>query len=120
METARVYQLRISLDEIQPPIWRRIQVPAEISLFKLHFILQLTMGWTTSHLHEYQTNGRVYGDPDNDEFDEFDIQDERDYQLQQVLQEAGVILGENYPLPMVDHSLARKKALEAFEVIKGE
>ncbi|GAB4141924.1 MAG: deoxyribodipyrimidine photo-lyase [Planctomycetaceae bacterium] len=37
-----------------------------------------------------------------------------------VLQEAGVILGENYPLPMVDHSLARKKALEAFEVIKGE
>jgi hypothetical protein len=90
MENKHVYQLKINLNEIQPSIWRRIQVPAEISLFKLHFILQLAMGWTNSHLHEYQIEGRVYGDPDNDEFGEFDIQDERDYQLQQVLPDAGV------------------------------
>jgi hypothetical protein len=90
MEKKHIYQFKISLDKVQPSIWRRIQVPAETSLFKLHFILQLTMGWTNSHLHEYRIDGRVYGNPNNDEFDEFDIQDERDYQLQQVLPEAGV------------------------------
>ncbi|MBN1666412.1 MAG: plasmid pRiA4b ORF-3 family protein [Anaerolineales bacterium] len=90
MEKKHVYQLKISLDEIQPTIWRRIQVPADTSLFQLHFILQLTMGWTNSHLHEYQIDGHTYGDPDNDEFNEFDIRDERDYQLQQVLPTTGL------------------------------
>lgn len=92
MSKDRVYQLKIRLDEIQPTIWRRIQVPAEISLFKLHFILQLAMGWTNSHLHEYLIDGHYYGIPDKDGLDERGIRDERDYQLQQVIRDAGVEL----------------------------
>jgi deoxyribodipyrimidine photo-lyase len=36
-----------------------------------------------------------------------------------VLRDAGVRLGETYPAPIVDHSVARKRALAAFEQIKG-
>lgn len=114
METVRIYQLKISLDRIQPSIWRRIQVPADVSLFKLHFILQLSMGWTNSHLHEYQIDGRVFGDPDNDEFGEFDIKDERDYQLQQVLPDAGVEFSYLYDFgDSWQHNLLLEAILEA-------
>ncbi len=89
MKEKRVYQLMIELDEIQPLIWRRIQVPAEISLFELHFVLQLAMGWTNSHLHEYIIDGHYYSCPDDYEDDFREIRDECDYQLQQVLLDVG-------------------------------
>ncbi len=46
-----VYQFKISLNEIQPPIWRRIQVPGNYSFWDLHVAIQDAMGWTDSHLH---------------------------------------------------------------------
>lgn len=55
----RVYRLHISLLEIEPLIWRRVQVPANISLRRLHDVFQIAMGWTDSHLHEF-TIGDVH------------------------------------------------------------
>jgi len=37
----------------KPPIWRRITVPADITLPDLHFVLQIVMGWYDSHLHGF-------------------------------------------------------------------
>jgi hypothetical protein len=59
----RVYQLKVTLRDIRPPIWRRIQVISDITLFDLHGILQTVMGWTNSHLHEFDVFGDPYGDP---------------------------------------------------------
>jgi len=59
----RLYQFKIKLKDIHPPIWRRIQIK-DCSLDKLHEHIQTAMGWTNSHLHQFKIDGTVYGDPD--------------------------------------------------------
>ena len=79
------YQLKITLDEIQPPIWRRVVVPADISLAALHDVVQIAMGWTNSHLHAFEIDGQRYGRPDHmDGFD--DVLDERRHLLGQLVE----------------------------------
>jgi len=58
------YQLRISLDDISPAIWRRVTVPASATLRRLHGVIQKAMGWTNSHLHMFEFDGRQLGRPD--------------------------------------------------------
>jgi Plasmid pRiA4b ORF-3-like protein len=58
-----VYQLKVTLKYSKPPIWRRIQVPADISLGELHNILQTVMGWEDDHLHSFTAGGIDYGPP---------------------------------------------------------
>ncbi|MDP9314304.1 MAG: plasmid pRiA4b ORF-3 family protein [Chloroflexota bacterium] len=48
-----IHQLKVSLRDSKPPIWRRVQVPSDMTLSKLHNILQVVMGWTDSHLHQF-------------------------------------------------------------------
>ena len=59
----RLYQFKITLKEIEPPVWRRIQVK-DCSLDKLHERIQTAMGWTNSHLHQFRIGGVIYGDPE--------------------------------------------------------
>ena len=58
-----VYQLKITLRDIRPPVWRRVQVK-DCTLAKLHDIIQTVMGWTESHLHAFEIGGEQYGEPD--------------------------------------------------------
>ena len=58
-----VYQLKITLKDFRPPIWRRVQVNSDITLGKLHQIIQASMGWTNSHLHGFSIGGVEYGQP---------------------------------------------------------
>ncbi len=60
----RIYQLKITLQRIRPPIWRRIQVPSDITLPRLHDVLQIVMGWSDYHLHVFKIGGTEYGMPD--------------------------------------------------------
>ena len=59
-EPEAVYQLKVTLDGIRPSIWRRIQVRGDITLFKLHKILQVVMGWYNCHLHQFVIIGECY------------------------------------------------------------
>jgi hypothetical protein len=59
----RLYQFRVTLLHIAPPIWRRIQVK-DCSVDKLHECIQTAMGWTNSHLHRFEIQGIVCGDPE--------------------------------------------------------
>jgi hypothetical protein len=85
-----IYQLKISLKGLQPPIWRRIQIPGDISLFKLHFLIQIAMGWTNSHLHEFIIDNQSYGSPEDDEWGSRGTRDENKYQLEQVIPGKGI------------------------------
>ena len=78
-----IYQIKVTLMDSKPPIWRRIQVSADVSLAKLHQILQVVMGWTDSHLHQFVIGGKSYGQPDPDYGSE--MADERRYKLSQVV-----------------------------------
>lgn len=72
----RVYQFRITLKEIKPPVWRRIQVPEVYSFWDLHVAIQDSMGWLDCHLHEFamenpSTGEKEYvGIPLEDDFDD--------------------------------------------------
>jgi hypothetical protein len=65
-DTATVFRLKVRLRDVRPPIWRRIEVPGNVTFAKLHHILQAAMGWTDSHLHEFIVGGRHIGRPGDD------------------------------------------------------
>jgi len=88
MPTAKtIYQMKVMLIGSKPPIWRRILVPDTITLHQLHTILQIVMGWTNSHLHQFIIDGDYYGDPDDDEYNE--MQNEKRYRLNQFVARKG-------------------------------
>jgi hypothetical protein len=51
---SRVYQFRITLEDIKPPVWRRIQVPETYTFWDLHVAIQDVMGWSDYHLHQFK------------------------------------------------------------------
>ncbi len=57
----RVYQFKITLKHIRPPIWRRIQVPETYSFWDLHVAIQDAMGWLDYHLHQFEMVNRSTG-----------------------------------------------------------
>jgi hypothetical protein len=65
------YQLKITLELVKPAVWRRVSVPGNASLGWLHAVIQLAMGWTNSHLHQFEAGGRLFSDP-SVHFAEFD------------------------------------------------
>jgi hypothetical protein len=59
--TVRVYQLKISLRDITPLIWRRLLVTSDTTIARLHAVLQIAMGWEDLHLHQFRIHGKTYG-----------------------------------------------------------
>ena len=57
----KVYQLKVSLRDISPMIWRRLLVASDTSIAQLHTILQIAMGWEDLHLHRFRVHGKDYG-----------------------------------------------------------
>ena len=60
MPNTRAYQLEITLRDVHPPIWRRLEVPALLPLPVLHDAFQVAMGWTDSHLHLFRAGDRIW------------------------------------------------------------
>lgn len=56
------YQLKITLDSIKPPIWRRVLVP-DCTLADLHEVIQVAMGWEEAHMHEFVIGQRRFQTP---------------------------------------------------------
>ena len=76
-----VYQFKISLQGAKPPIWRRVLVPDMVTLADLHEIIQLTMGWFDSHLHQFRIGRTSYGPELDDDWGMETIANEEDYTL---------------------------------------
>jgi hypothetical protein len=83
------YQLKVTLLGFHPAIWRRVEIPASLRLCCLHNAIQVVMGWTDSHLHQFEKDGKNWGVPEWDEFDELDLIDERKTPISMVLQREG-------------------------------
>lgn len=86
----KVYQLKITLSGISPPIWRRVAVPPDATLGELHDVIQGVMGWYDEHLHEFTDGkGRRFGPRDPDfEFDDEDLVEEEEVLIGNVLRRA--------------------------------
>lgn len=66
--TKQIYQLRITLQDVEPPIWRIIQIPSTCDFWVLHSFIQDAFGWTNSHMHQF-----IYKDVNSDDPIEFGI-----------------------------------------------
>lgn len=83
-------RLHVELRHVRPKVWRRLLVPDTVSLAKLHRVLQAAMGWTNSHLHQFEVGRARYGQPmpDWDLMDDEPIVDERRVTLADALSSA--------------------------------
>ena len=54
---ARGFRVRVDLHGSKPPVWRRLELPGDLTLPRLHDVIQSAMGWTNSHLHRFRTGG---------------------------------------------------------------
>lgn len=79
-----IYQLKAMLRGSKPPIWRRFLTADTTSLPILHGTLQIIMGWTDSHLHQFVADGQFYGVPDP-EWGLEDVIEESSIKLKQLL-----------------------------------
>jgi hypothetical protein len=79
-----IIQLRVTLEEVEPLVWRRLLVPGNAKLAKLHDMVQVAMGWTNSHLHQFMIGNAVYG-MHADDYPEHEI----DYQEVTILDAVG-------------------------------
>ena len=109
-----IYQIKVTLLGSSPPIWRRLLVPAGLTLEQLHHVLQAAMGWDDDHLHEFSTRGRRFGRPDPD--DRFmgvsDAENERTVQLFNVLRRVGAKILYTYDFgDGWEHSIVLEKRL---------
>jgi len=59
-----IYQIKVTLLGTDPAIWRRVLVPADLTLEQLHNVLQLAMGWEDCHMHEFRIGQQRFGKPD--------------------------------------------------------
>jgi hypothetical protein len=83
----RLHQIKVELAGVRPPVWRRVLLSPEITLGKLHRVLQAVMGWEDSHAHAFVQDGRTYSDP-RFELDG-NVLDERSVSLGEILAEPG-------------------------------
>jgi hypothetical protein len=118
-EKEKVYQLKITLVESDPEIWRRVLVSADTSLGKLHRIVQTAMGWTNTHLHEFIVKGVSYGSADP-EMEMDDSEDEDETRLAYVAPRARSVLRYIYDFgDGWEHKITVEKIAEGDERFSG-
>lgn len=79
----RIFHLLVTLSDVAPPVWRRVQVPGGYTLDRVHRVIQHAMGWQDCHLHSFEINGAQYGEPDPD--GELLLRDELEIRLDAVV-----------------------------------
>lgn len=84
-----VYQVLVTLHRIEPPIWRRLLLPSDMRLGKLHRVLQCIFDWENYHLHQFVVGDTFYGVPDPEWGDDLPMRDERTVPLSRVLKQVG-------------------------------
>lgn len=88
MTAATIVRLKITLDDVEPKVLRRIEIPLSIRLDRLHLTIQAAMGWTNSHLYEIRARDVGWGMVDPDWGD--GPLDARKAKLVDVLEDVGV------------------------------
>ncbi|MBS1252199.1 MAG: hypothetical protein MAG451_01237 [Anaerolineales bacterium] len=107
-----IYQLKVTLEDFRPTIWRQIQVPGIVDLWMLHEVLQVTMGWANYHLWQFTIDGGEYGEPSPADW--YPVEDAGEVRLSQVARGEGV--GFSYTYDFGDnweHEILVEKVFQA-------
>lgn len=120
-----IYQLKVSVNSLNPEIWRRVLVRGTSKLSKLHDILQALMGWEDSHLHQFTINGTEYSNP-SFSFDP-EVLNEKQTQLSKVIDHLGeeflyeYDFGDNWELKILLEKILQPKRGQSYpRCIAGE
>ena len=82
-----IYQLKVTLKDTKPPVWRRFLVPGNVTMRRLHDILQVVMPWQDMHLYMFEIGREYIGEPDPEEWRE--VRPAKTTKLSQVAPAAG-------------------------------
>src|SRR5664280_2247736 len=113
----KALQINVALSGIRPLVWRRLLVPSEFTLARLHRVLQVAMGWKDCHLHRFVLDGKAYSDP---QFDLDNVHDERKTALGDLLCAPGTCLiyeydfGDNWKHELLLEETADESAEQRF------
>jgi hypothetical protein len=96
--TDSIHVLHVELVDVQPAVWRELHVPSTMPLSRLHAVLQAAFGWTDSHLHVFETRTQRFGrpHPDDDDWSDTPLLDERKYSVADVAPRARTLFGYRY------------------------
>ena len=64
--TSEIARLSVEIDDVTPRVLRIVEVPADIRLDDLHFVLQIAIGWQNGHPFEFRIGDKLWGQPDRD------------------------------------------------------
>lgn len=111
------YQIKVKLRGVtKPPVWRRLEVPADLGLDQLHEVLQAAMGWYNGHLHVFSDGWNEYGLPDR----ELGHHDERTVRLSEILADVGDKIRYTYDFgDDWEHDIILEKVLPADAAVTG-
>ena len=110
-----IARIRIELQEIEPKVWRRVDVPLSSTLLALHDFIQFAFRWTDSHLFEFEIGDRRYVQPEYDRY-----ADERLYKAARIRLKTVVDRGVEQFLYVYDFGENRRHDLFIEEVRDGE
>jgi hypothetical protein len=89
MSADTIARLKITLDDVKPVVLRRVEVPFDIKLDRLHLTIQAAMGWTNSHLYELRAGDVGWSTPYPGGDGANDFLDARKARLGDVLEDIG-------------------------------
>jgi pRiA4b ORF-3-like protein len=105
-----IAQLKVTLLDTDPSVWRRVLVPAAIRLDRLHEVIQAAMGWTNSHLHMFTHSSGQYGFSEP----ELMLKDDRKTTLRDLAAGEGDMVGYEYDFgDSWEHEIIVEKVLAA-------
>ncbi|WP_164104377.1 IS1096 element passenger TnpR family protein [Candidatus Laterigemmans baculatus] len=113
----KIYVFKITLVRSKPLVWRRIET-RDVTLGNLHEQIQTAMGWTNSHMHQFEIGGQRYTDPRflDDEFGDFGARDYSDITISKLVDRYGSKLTMHYEYDFGDgweHKVVLEKTTEA-------
>jgi hypothetical protein len=89
----KLFELKVSLENISSPPWRRLALPETASLYDLHHAIQIAFGWTNSHLYLFNASGKIFGNPVlmNDDYmdGEVKVTDDKTVGIREILKKNG-------------------------------
>lgn len=116
-KTENIYQIKVKLKGITPTIWRRFQIPGNVSLLRLHLVLQKIMGWQNYHLFGFHVNDIRFAIPVQDDY--YKTKDARRYKIYKVITQEKVKFLYIYDFgDRWEHELTVEKIIPSKEILE--
>ena len=127
----KLYTMKVTLLDVEPPVWRRFVAPSFMKLEHLHELLQAFMGWDNAHLYAFTINGKRFSTSERGfsvdaMWDKEDSYDAADYELCQLIK-SGMTFHYEYDFGdgweheiVVENDTASKDTKHCFYCIEGE